>query len=153
MRLHATGLQTVMKLVENDMNNLLMGFSYGRDSDNSPLLKLIFPNMLRCGRMNTRALSGPVRLPKNPGELVEKIEKGYSVFFKLWNTTMVPKLMKQSKWYNNMEELKVNDIVYFRKVESELSSKWTVGKIVNVVRSKASSGREQEFLRGIFPHN
>ena len=35
-----------------------------------------------------------------------------------------------------MEELKVDDIVYFRKVESELSSKWTVGKIVNVVRSK-----------------
>ena len=50
MRLHATGLQTVMKLVENDMNNLPIGFSYGRDSDNSPLLKLIFPNMLRCGR-------------------------------------------------------------------------------------------------------
>ena len=136
MKLHATGLQTVMKLIENDINNLPMGFSYGRDSNNSPLLKLIFPNMLRTGRMNRRALNGPVRLPKGPGELLEKIEKSYEVFFKLWNTTVIPKLMKQNKWFNSMEELKVNDIVYFRKEESELSSKWTVGKVVNVVRSK-----------------
>ena len=97
MKLHATGLQTVMKLIENDINNLPMGFSYGRDSNNSPLLKLIFPNMLRTGRMNRRALNGPVRLPKGPGELLEKIEKSYEVFFKLWNTTVIPKLMKQNK--------------------------------------------------------
>ena len=87
-----------MKLVDNDMNNMPMGFSYGRDSDNYQLLKLIFLNMLRTGRLNRIAMSGPVRLPNIPGELLEKIEKGYSVFFKLWNTTMVPKLMKQTKW-------------------------------------------------------
>ena len=50
VRLHATGLQTFCKLVDNDINNLPMGFSYAHDSDNSPLLKLIFSNMLRVGR-------------------------------------------------------------------------------------------------------
>ena len=40
MRLHATGLQMVAKLTENNLNNLPIGFSYGRDSDNTPLLKL-----------------------------------------------------------------------------------------------------------------
>ena len=72
------------------LNNLPLGYSYSRDSDNSPLLKLIFPNMLRIGRLNNRALSGPVRMPAGPGELMEKIEDSYSSFFRIWNTTMVP---------------------------------------------------------------
>jgi hypothetical protein len=46
----------------NELNNLPLGYSYGRDSDNSPLLKLIFPNMLKIGRLNSRALDGPVRI-------------------------------------------------------------------------------------------
>ena len=111
MRLHATGLQTVLKLIENDLNNLPLGFSYGRDSDNSPLLKLIFPNMLKIGRLNTRALNGPVRLPKGPGELMKRIEKGYSAFFKIWNTSLIPKLMKMSKWHDTKDQLKVGDII------------------------------------------
>ena len=69
-RVHATGLQTIAKLIENDLNNLPLGYSYSRDSDNSPLLKLIFPNMLRIGRLNNRALDGPVRMPAGPGELM-----------------------------------------------------------------------------------
>ena len=136
LRLHATGLQTLCKLVENDMNNLPMGFSYGRDADNSPLLKLIFPNMLRIGRMNTRSLDGPVRLPSGPKELMEKVEKAYTVFYKLWNITMVPKLMRMHKWFKGEVQLKMGDIVYFRKVESELSSKWTVGKIIKVEKGR-----------------
>merc|ERR1719450_1149255 len=70
MKLQATTLQTFCKLVENDINNLPMGYSYSRDSDNSPILKLIFPNMLRVGRMNKRALDGPIRLPKTKAELL-----------------------------------------------------------------------------------
>ena len=118
------------------MNNLPMGFSYARDADNSPLLKLIFPNMLRIGRMNTRSLDGPIRLPSGPQELMEKVEKAYTLFYKLWNITMVPKLMRMHKWYNGKAVLKVGDIVYFRKVESELSSKWTVGRVTEVVQGK-----------------
>ena len=86
--------------------------------------------------MNRRSLDGPVRLPKNPGELMNRIEKGYDMFFKLWNTAMIPKLMKQKKWFGGKVELGVGDIVYFQKVESKWSSKWTIGKIVEVVKSK-----------------
>ena len=136
LRLHATGLQTLLKLIENDLNNLPLGYSYNRDSDNSPLLKLIFPNMLKIGRLNTRAMDGPIRMPAGPGEMMKKIEKGYSSFFDLWNTTMIPKLMKMNKWFDTKSQLVVGDIVYFRKVESELASKWTVGKIVDVTKSK-----------------
>ena len=136
MRLHATGLQTLLKLIENDLNNLPLGYSYSRDSDNSPLLKLIFPNMLKIGRLNTRAMDGPIRMPASPGELMEKIDKGYSAFFKIWNTTMIPKLMRMHKWFDNKSQLVVGDIVHFRKVENELSSKWTVGKVTDVIKSK-----------------
>ena len=135
-RLHATGLQTTLKLIENDLNNLPLGYSYGRDSDNSPLLKLIFPNMLKIGRLNSRALDGPIRMPSGPGELMKKVEQAYSSFFRIWNSTMIPKLMKSYKWYKTGEELKINDIVWFQKVESELSSKWTLGVITEVVKGK-----------------
>ena len=114
LRLHATGLQTFCKLVENDMNNLPMGFSYARGSDNSPLLKLIFPNMLRVGRNNSRALDGPIKLPKGPQDLMKKVEQAYTVFYNLWNVTMIPKLMKMHKWFDGKAELKEGDIVYFR---------------------------------------
>ena len=133
MRLHATGLQTVLKLIENDVNNLPLGYSYGRDSDNSPLLKLIFPNMLKMGRLNTRALDGPIRMPASPGELMEKIENAYAAFFKIWNTTMIPKLMRMHKWYKSDEQLMVGDIIYFKKDESVLSSEWIVGRVTDVM--------------------
>ena len=97
LKFHATGLQTTLKLIENDINNLPMGYSYGRDSDNTPLLRLIFPNMLKVGSMNWRYLTGPVKHPKNPGELMDRVDRGYKIFFKLWNTAKVHKLMKASK--------------------------------------------------------
>lgn len=45
-------------------------------------------------------------------------------------------MMKAPKWYDSKSNLKIGDIVYFRKVESELSSSWTVGEVVDVVYSK-----------------
>ena len=39
MRLHATGYQTSMKLIENDLNNPPIGYGYGRTAENSPLMK------------------------------------------------------------------------------------------------------------------
>ena len=136
MRLHATGYQTLCKLIENDLNNVPLGYSYGRDSNNSPILKLLCPNMLRIGRINSRALEGPITLPKGPSVLMERVEKCYWAFYNIWNTCLLPKMMKINKWYTDKEELKIGDIVYFRKEENVLSSRYTVGKITDVVRSK-----------------
>ena len=69
--LHATGYQTLMEFTENQLNNFPFGFTYGKPCDNPPLLKLIFPNLLRIGRNNNHALSSPVKLPKNTGELLK----------------------------------------------------------------------------------
>ena len=72
------------------------------------------------------------------------VSKGYSTFFKIWNTTMVPKLMKQSKWFDSKSELLIGHIVYFRKVEGELSSRLTVGKVVDTLKSKDQLVRRAE---------
>ena len=133
LRLHATGYQTLLKLVENDMNNLPMGYTYGRKADNSPMMRLIFPNLLKIGRNNHRNVAGPIKLPRNPGEILAKIEKGYQTFFEIWNTTMVPRLMRAPKWFDSKVQLSIGDLVYFRLVENELNSNWSVGKIVDVV--------------------
>ena len=75
-------------------------------------------------------------MPKGPGELMKKVETAYNTFYKLWNTTMIPKLMRMHKWFDGKAQLQNGDIVYFRKQENELSSKWTVGKVTDIVRSK-----------------
>ena len=74
VRLHATGVQTLCKLVESDINSIPLGYKYGRNANNSSVLKIITPNVLRMGRVNTRAAAGPMRLPTGPSELIKKIE-------------------------------------------------------------------------------
>ena len=137
-RVHATGLQTIAKLVENDLNNLPLGFSYGRSSDNTPLLKLLTPNMMKIGRLNSRALSGPIRFPTGPKDVMRKVEEVYDAFYKIWNVAMVPRLIPQPKWFKDSPELEPEDVVWFQKTESELSSDWTVGQVDSVTRSKDS---------------
>ena len=105
MRLHATSLQTLMKLVENQLNNLPLGFSFGRDQDNTPLLKMLSPNMLRVGRSNERALDGPMRLPNSASEMLNQVKKIYDSWFKIWNVSYVPKLMFQPKWWKQDRDL------------------------------------------------
>ena len=64
-----------LKLVENDLNNLPMGFSHGRDADNT-LLKLATPNMMRLGSLNSRAVDGPIRFPTGPKDvMVDELSK------------------------------------------------------------------------------
>ena len=135
-RLHATGLQTFAKLVENNLNNLPMGFSYGRDADNTPLLKIITPNLLKIGRLQSRAVVGPVRFPSGPKDIMAKVEEVFDAFFKIWNVTMVPKLIPQPKWFRDSPELKPEYVCYFQKDENVLSSKWTVGQVDTVTRSR-----------------
>ena len=72
----------IAKLVENEVNKIPLGFSYARDADNTPLLKLITPNLLKIGRLHSRALDGPVKFPTGPKDLMVKVEQIYKAFFR-----------------------------------------------------------------------
>ena len=139
-RLHATGLQTLMKLTENQLNNLPLGYSYGRDQDNTPLLKMLTPNMLRVGRNNVRALDGPMRLPEG-GELLDKVQEAYEAWYKIWNTSYVPKLMHQPKWWKQDRDIQEGDIIFFQKRESELDTSWTLATIDQLVKGRDGLSR------------
>ena len=77
-KLHATGLQTVAKLVENNLYNLPMGFFYGKDAD-----KIITPNLMKIGRLNSSAVDGPIRFPTGPKDLMIKVEEVFDAFFQI----------------------------------------------------------------------
>ena len=79
--MHAFGLQTLAKLVKNDVNNVPLGLLCRRDADNTPLLKLIMPNHRKIGRLHIRALDGPVKFPTGPKDLMVKVEQIYKAFF------------------------------------------------------------------------
>ena len=81
-------------------------------------------------------MDGPVRFPTGPKDLMVKVEQIYKAFFRVWNATMVPKLLPQPKWFKEGPELKPGDIIYFQKTENELSSDWTVGQVHYVTRSR-----------------
>ena len=125
--------QTFCKLAENAYNNLPIGFSHSRDQDNTEMLKILTPNMLRVGKINSRALQGPIRLPVDKRELLEHVEKIYSGWFKIFKDTVVPKLIQQPKWFRMDKDLKENDIVYFQKKVSALGSNWKIGEVDQVI--------------------
>ena len=134
--LHATGLQTLCKLVESQYNNLPLGYHYSRAADNTSLLKILTPNQLRIGRVNKRSLDGPIKLPESRMDLLTKVEETYIAWYRIWLETLVPKLMFTPKWFRSDKELKAGDLVYFRKSESALDGKWVVGMVDSVERSR-----------------
>ena len=142
LRLHATGLQTFLKLVENTYNNAPLGFSHGRDADNGPILKTISPNMMRVGRNNDRSLEGNFRLPSGGSEMVDKVDKLYQAWYRLWKDAVVPKLIRQPKWFKTDKHLKPGDLVYFEKDPSKLSSVWIMGRVDQIIRSADGLIRE-----------
>ena len=139
-KLHAMGLQTFCKLVENHLNNTPLGYSYGRDSNNSPILKIITPNFLRVGRINSRSLAEPLKFPSGPGDYMKRVNELYLEFFKIWNVSVFPKMIPQTKWWRDGPELKVEDVILFQKTSPgqgvQWSDEWTVGQVDSVTRSK-----------------
>ena len=100
-KLTATGLQTLCKLVENDYNNLPAGFKYDRDQDNTEVLKILTPNMMRMGRINARALSGPLTLPSGASDMVERVIRNYKAWYKVLSEAYIPKLLFKPKWFKD----------------------------------------------------
>jgi len=82
-----------------------------------------------------------------------KVEETYDAFFRIWNTTtMIPRLIPQAKWFKEGSELKPGDIIYFQKVENELSSTWTVGQVYSVTRSRDGVVRSNSYESSLNRH-
>ena len=121
--------------MENSYNSVPIRYAYDRDQDNTPILKMITPNMLKVGHTNKRVLDGPIRLARGARELLEKVEEVYDSWFRIWQDTVVPKLLYQPKWFQGDKDLKEGDLVYFQKEENKVDSNWIIGRLEQVVRS------------------
>merc|ERR1711952_138710 len=66
---------------------------------------------MKIGRLNSRSLSGPMKFPAGPVEYLKKVQQTYDAFYRIWNTSVVPKLVPQPKWYKDSPEVKVDDVV------------------------------------------
>ena len=60
--------------------------------------------------------------------MTKAIEK-YNMWFRIWNTEYVPLIMDRQKWLKEEEDLKENDIVYFKLTDSALAADWRLGKV------------------------
>ena len=144
-KLHATGLQTLLDLISNEINSLPLGFSYHTDENSTSSLRIITPNFFKLGRNNDRTISGPVRLPNDGGELVKNVQDLYKAIFKTWSETYVPKMMyRPTKFKNGSEndELREGNVVLFQKTDDNLgTTEWTLGIIDEIIPSRDGKPR------------
>ena len=130
-------MQTLAKMLENDCNNTPFGLTSPRSEANTPLLKLISPNMMRIGRINSRNPIGPFKLPSGPKSMMDRVEECYKLWFNEYQDTIILKYLLdiQPKWFKNDRDLTIGDCVYFRKRDGKLEGPWQLGLIVDVTRS------------------
>ena len=99
------------------MNSTPYGLCFGRTQSNSPIMKLISPMMMKTGRINSRTLVGPMTLPSGPNAMIERVERAYRLWYRVYNDTLVPQYLmeQQPKWFDTSKDLVVGDVVFFRK--------------------------------------
>merc|ERR1712024_396331 len=92
-RLHATGLQTLLKLVENLYNDIPLGYRmWGKKGPEAKhgVLTIVSPNCFKFGRNNARAPAGPLVMPDGHSDLLNGIADKYEAIYRIWNETYIP---------------------------------------------------------------
>ena len=80
---------------------------------------ILMPNRSMKGRNNNRSPSGPLYVSGKPGKILESNFEIFKPWFECWMISHVPRLMDQPKWFNSDKDVKVGDIVLFRKNDKD----------------------------------
>ena len=127
-RVTATGWQTIAKAIEHEVNSVPLGFLYHQGNAN-PLLRVLCPNLLKNGTFTNRAPRGLFSIPNSMEDLMSNVENTYNLWFQVWNTEYLPLVMDRPKWHLEDENLKENDLIYFKLTDSKLTADWKLGKV------------------------
>ena len=119
---------TVSKLIERDVNQLSLGYLTHTGQESS-LNQILTPAMLKLNGLSQRAPVGVFTLPEGCQGLMKKIEEVYSLYYKVFSTAYIPQLMDRDKWDKTGEQLRINDIVYFKLLDSPLGATWRYSKV------------------------
>ena len=57
-------------------------------------------------------------------------------WYKVWAEVYVPKIMAQKRGFKNDRDLAVDDLVYYKKKESELGSRRGIGRVDQIIRGR-----------------
>ena len=140
-KLTGLGWQTVAKRVEHDVNSIPLGYLSHRE-ENAPLLRILTPNFLKLNAGSNRSPSTLFSQPTSSSDVMKQIEDAYKTFYKVWNDSYVPLIAKNQRWFHGDEDLRENDVVYFKLRDSVLSSQWLIGKVEQIIISKDNRVRK-----------
>eukprot|EP00794_Sanderia_malayensis_P010652 gene10652-biopygen7789 len=122
-RLSLLQWETLVSSIGNQINNLPL--AVGDVSGDFECLDLITPNRLLLGRNNERCPDGLI-FCDHPTKILTENEKVFNFWLEVWLLVHVPKLMKQSEWFDS-DSINVGDVILFTKQESSLSNRYTYG--------------------------
>ena len=140
-RLTATGWMTTLKLIERDVNMIPLGF-LTHTGDETSLLRVLTPSMLKLNNLSNRAPVGVFQTPDSANDMMSKITDTYRLWYKVFSTAYIPYLMVRQKWNEDGINLSKGDIVYFKLTESPMGSDWRVGKVEHVKEGRDGVVRE-----------
>ena len=123
-RLSILQWETLSASIANQINNLPIAVG---DVTDFECMDLITPNRLLLGRNNERCPDNVI-FCDNPTKIIKENEKVFTSWFEVWMLVHVPKMMKQSKWFQS-DKVNVGDVVLFTKRESVLSNRYSYGII------------------------
>ena len=101
--------------------------------------------MVEKGPTNVQTIAKASRLftiPYQAKDLMTDIEKKDNLWYEIWNTDYIPLIAQRQKWFSEDDDLKENDVVYFKLTSSALSSKWHIGKVEYVLPSRDMKARK-----------
>ena len=82
---------------------------------------------MKSSTFTDRAPRGLFSIPNSVEDMMKKIENTYNMWFQVWNCEYLPLVMDRPKWQEEEENLKVQDLVYFKLTDSKLSADWRLG--------------------------
>ena len=106
----------------------------GNEVDDLENLDLITPNRLRLGRNNSRSPIGAVEVTDRVDRVLQLHSDVFDAWWEAWLTSAVPKLVAQPKWFRNDRDIKVGDVVLFKRTEGALSGEYRYGMVDEVSR-------------------
>ena len=130
-RCHATGLQTLAKAIERQVNDVPLGY-LEQSSRNGTALRVLTPNMLKLATRTNRAPKGLLTIPNHPSDLIRNVEKMFKLWYQVWNDLYLPMAAEYKKWYTRDDNLLKDDIVLFKLKDSKMASTWRLGKVEDV---------------------
>ena len=112
------------------MNNLPIAI--GNETDDLESVDLLTPNRLRLGRNNDRSPIGTMDISSGVDRILDQNANIFNCWWETWLTSALPKIVPQPKWFKSDQNLKVGDVVLFRKMEGAIAGHYKYGAVEEV---------------------